>query len=135
MKSFVCVCIAGAALAGTALMPATANENTMAGYYENTLVSFVTNMFENRTWYNKDGSAVHFNAEWKNGQIALDAYDEKWVLDDGYVPRVTPVGADGKKGLSVMEHNHFPGQTWRMLQPDGPYQDMRIVYTIMPGHQ
>src|SRR5262245_25124211 len=109
---------AAVAAVSTLTTIAAAKEDTMIGYYENTLVTYITNVFENRTWINKDGSVVHFNAGWKNGQVVLDAYDAKWKLDDGYVPRIVETDANGKTGIAVMHHNHFPGQTWRMLQPD-----------------
>ena len=133
MKRLVCGIAAAAALC-SAVAVALANEDTFAGYYENT-VAVLGDNFERRSWYNRNGMVQHFNARWRNGQVELVAGEQKWELHDGYVPRAIPLDKDGKHGVALMLHNHFPGQTWRQLIPTGENQDQREICVIFPGHQ
>ncbi len=120
---------------------AMAKEDAMIGLYGNTLIVYDPGSFERHTWFAKDGSSIHVDGSWmQEGLIALRVKEDKWRLFDGFVPRIiysdaktpdTPAG----NAQGMMLHNHYPGAHWHELMPNGPDQDAREQYTIVPGRQ
>lgn len=137
--------IFGLVSALTIALPAQAKEVNMAGYLGNTLVVYIPDSIERHTWYDLGGldeggysfgSAVHFDAAiGANGTITLQTLEEKWRQDKRDFPRVVPIDAQGREGVALQLRNHFPGDHWRELTPDGPNVDKREQYTIVPAHQ
>ena len=88
----------------------------MAGYYANTLIAYNPGVFERHSWYNPDGTAVHFSAAWMpEGFISLSIHEEKWKFFDGYVPRLLPRDTDTKgmnaySNVGLMLQSHLPGR-------------------------
>jgi hypothetical protein len=128
------------ALAGISFAAA-AKEDSMAGYYGNTLVAYNPGVFERHSWYNSDGTSVLFSAAYApEGLITLSIREQQWQYFDGYVPRILPRGYDTKgmnaySNIGLMLYAHVPGQHWRELVPEGPDQDLHEQFTIVPGHQ
>ncbi len=120
---------------------ALAKQDSMAGYYANTLVAYNPGVYERHSWYNPDSSAVHFTAAWTpEGFITLSIHEEQWKFLEGYVPRILPRDYDTKgltaySNVGLMLQAHFPGEHWRELVPDGPNQDVHEQFTLVPGHQ
>ena len=141
MRRVICGLVFALAIA----VPADAKEVNMHGYIGNTLIVYIPGSIERHTWYDlsgfdddgyAQGTAIHFDASVApNGAIKLDAYDEKWRQDKRDFPRVVPVYASGKEGVALQLRNHFPGDHWRELIPEGSHMDLREQYTIVPAHQ
>src|SRR5262249_1087411 len=95
-------------------------------------------VFEHHTWYNKDGTSVHFNADMMpNGQIGMTIKEGHWKFKGE--ASVVPIDASGKEGPMELqgfsENGHKPGDVWHELVPEGPRANTRDIYTLVPAHQ
>ena len=114
------------------------NEKGLAGYMDNTLVVFDPDVFERHTWYSPDGTVVHFDAGLAaDGKLTLTSREGKWRFEREQI--IYSVDADGKLGAPELQgfsmNSHVPGQIWHELVPEGPRQNMRDIYTLVPGRQ
>ena len=116
------------------------NEQSTPGYIHNTAVIFIYGDYERHSWYegtpDVGGTAVRFELTiLPNGNLDLSTIEDKWKFEDGYRARFTHIDANGKAGVPFELQDAYPGDSWRMLIPDGPRQNQREMYTLLPGHQ